>query len=486
MQSVECKILVVDDDMEQRQLLRLYFSFNLPAVVVLEAASVEEALLTIEREKTIQCVISDYDMPRKTGGDLLLELKRREIKTPMILCTSRALEQCGEFTNEEYAAFIQKPLVKATFENLLRQVKPILRISEEIEARRAFHPVSLALLLKLAIVPCDCFLKISDAKFLKISNAGDPLLQVDVDRYQAKAVFDFYVAETSCEVLLTAILASLPDQSLIVTEGLDHLNPGGGEIERQAQESLSNLVRVTQQLQRGGVAFSEVFQVSIQTEAAVRSLWSEGGVTPALEASMKIMVRLAVAVLEQVPEFSQHLSYMRVHPESYLSSHSVLLAYVSCWVASRVGWVSDFTRYKLILASLAHDLPLKDDRLARIQDETEVMMATGELSADEIDTYMGHPRAAADILRRFVDIPGGVDTIVFQHHELPDGSGFPNRLSAEDMHPLACVFVVAHDLVMGALARGTGIDVDGFLKSKSSRYQKGFFEKIIGAGLSAP
>ena len=77
-----------------------------------------------------------------------------------------------------------------------------------------------------------------------------------------------------------------------------------------------------------------------------------------------------------------------------------------------------------------------------------------------------------------------MDTIVLQHHELPDGSGFPRGLYHHQISPLACVFIVAQDLLDFYLANAASAhpkaDVfQAFLAERETRYSSGTFKKIL-------
>lgn len=91
-----------------------------------------------------------------------------------------------------------------------------------------------------------------------------------------------------------------------------------------------------------------------------------------------------------------------------------------------------------------------------------------------------HPSAAAELARQLRQLPADVDTIVLQHHEQPDGSGFPRGLFSHQISPLACVFIVAQDLLNHFLDFGNiGDDLlQAFLTRQEPRYAQGIFRKI--------
>lgn len=79
-------ILVVDDEPNLRQLLKLYFEQKGWEVTL--AASGTEALNLFEDGSTFQLVILDIKMPDISGLEVLIEMKKRSPKIPVIMITA--------------------------------------------------------------------------------------------------------------------------------------------------------------------------------------------------------------------------------------------------------------------------------------------------------------------------------------------------------------------------------------------------------------
>lgn len=72
------------------------------------------------------------------------------------------------------------------------------------------------------------------------------------------------------------------------------------------------------------------------------------------------------------------------------------------------------------------------------------------------------------------------DTIVRQHHELPDGTGVPLGLSHKQLTPLSCLFMMAHRYVDRVMLNGEKtLDFFAFLDEERERFSTGFFRKIM-------
>jgi hypothetical protein len=82
-------------------------------------------------------------------------------------------------------------------------------------------------------------------------------------------------------------------------------------------------------------------------------------------------------------------------------------------------------------------------------------------------------------------IPLDVDIIIHQHHERPDGKGFPAKLNYMKINPLSAVFILAHEIMNfhkdhPAKATESG-GVKDFIKSLSIEYNKGYFKSLVQA-----
>lgn len=137
-------ILVVDDEPNLRQLLKLYFEQKGWEVVL--AASGTEALNLFEDGSSFNLVILDIKMPDMNGLEVLIEMKKRSPKIPVIMITAfgshtGALEALRQgaydyitkpFELEELYFRAQKALEKVALE------KEIYELREETQEKSKF------------------------------------------------------------------------------------------------------------------------------------------------------------------------------------------------------------------------------------------------------------------------------------------------------------------------------------------------------------
>ncbi len=120
--------------------------------------------------------------------------------------------------------------------------------------------------------------------------------------------------------------------------------------------------------------------------------------------------------------------------DPYTSGHQRRVTDLSCAVWDRLSLPRE-ARDGLRVAGLLHDL-------GKIRVPADILSKPTRLSAAEMALIREHPVAAWEILK-LVEFPWPVATIVRQHHERLDGSGYPDGLKDRDILRESCVLAVA-------------------------------------------
>lgn len=211
-------------------------------------------------------------------------------------------------------------------------------------------------------------------------------------------------------------------------------------------------------------------------QALLSDLVSQTGFTPEAQNLAKSCVAMALKALGSRPRLSQVLEEIRSREGAYLGDHSLAVGQVACALAHRAGWSSSNTFFKLVLAALLHDLPLKSERLARVRVLDEASSA--ELDSPDRAAIRLHPVHAADFARQFAEIPSDVDQILIQHHELPVPGGFPRGLAPRFVSPLSALFIMSEDLV-DFMESGRSVNFETYFSENRGRYSSAQFKKIL-------
>lgn len=118
----DARVLVVDDEEQIRRLVRILLTRlqDRYTLAIHEAGSYEQALPQMERQ-TFHLVITDYNMPGKTGVDLLSHAYRRSPNTGRMLITALAQMDIGvDAVNRGHVdAFMRKPWDNTAFLTLV-------------------------------------------------------------------------------------------------------------------------------------------------------------------------------------------------------------------------------------------------------------------------------------------------------------------------------------------------------------------------------
>lgn len=128
--------------------------------------------------------------------------------------------------------------------------------------------------------------------------------------------------------------------------------------------------------------------------------------------------------------------------DPYTAGHQQRVARLASAIALEMG-LSDDVVEGIHMAGVVHDI-------GKIHIPAEILSKPTELTEIEWQMIMTHPQTAHDILRT-VKLPWPVATIVLQHHERMDGSGYPSGLVGEDILIGARILAVAD--VVEAMAR---------------------------------
>lgn len=115
--------------------------------------------------------------------------------------------------------------------------------------------------------------------------------------------------------------------------------------------------------------------------------------------------------------------------DDYTARHCVNASILSIGLAYALDW----DRHKIEYAGLAgllHDL-------GKLRIEPEILNKPGPLTAEEFEIIKTHTTAGYELLVGEGGLPEAVHEAVLNHHERPDGKGYPNGLSGGAIPPLA-------------------------------------------------
>jgi len=120
--------------------------------------------------------------------------------------------------------------------------------------------------------------------------------------------------------------------------------------------------------------------------------------------------------------------------DPYTSGHSERVGFLSRLIGQQMD-LSPAELNDLEWAGLLHDV-------GKIGISDEILGKPGSLTKEEFDVVRQHPRMSFDVIRP-VQSFANVCQIVLHHHEVPDGTGYPDGLTGDEIPLLARILHVA-------------------------------------------
>jgi putative nucleotidyltransferase with HDIG domain len=120
--------------------------------------------------------------------------------------------------------------------------------------------------------------------------------------------------------------------------------------------------------------------------------------------------------------------------DPFTAGHQKRVAKLACVIAEEMG-LSRGRSERLRLAAIVHDI-------GKVNIPTEILIKPDRLSEPEFNIIEAHPQIGHDILYG-IDFSRPIAKIVLQHHELLDGSGYPQGLTGNMIMLEARILAVA-------------------------------------------
>lgn len=435
-------ILLFLPEKEVRGILTFSLELRFQAKI-LEADTIDAALEALKGTPDMGLIICDGEHDNKKLFELLNESSS---PVPCIFC--------GPPSEANLKAEPANLVGVANKENLIESLYEIIDKLKQAEEKAVqasesdFCRIKTELLIKASPLKADIYIRLSEKKFLRLFRQGDSFDSEDLQKYYVKKSVQYlYLKSDECKEFMEKFKASL-----VALLKSNETNPR---------------------------KISEVAEAAHET---VQELVTRLGPTEEVQEIVKANVQLATKVARNNPRLSKLLEGLNRDRHKYISSHSLILGHLSCTISAAMGWNSDTTYFKLNMAAFLHDITMNNNELATVQNLKELEERRAEFSEADYQSYKKHPIHAAELAKQFKEVPPDVDTVILQHHEQPDGSGFPRGLTPTRISPLAAIFIVAHDFLIFILKKDTKEwKTAEFVASAQRKYSTGTFKKVLKA-----
>ncbi len=437
------KLLLVADNQDVKELLTFQITSRFQ-IGVQECASARDAVEALKVEDSgVELVVGPYNGPNSV---LVKYLRERKDKIPVLFFydplvvspdaeSLKGLDVAGTITHEKLV------------DGVLSTIENFLHVKEQgLEGLSEYCPIRTNLLIRVSPLKSPIYIRLSDKKFVKLFGEGDEFDSSDLEKYyEDKKVEYMYLRRAETSEFIAKFRIEL--------------------------EAL---------LKRDDLRKEEAMQATEMAQEAIHELVHKVGFTEEVQEIAKKNVELTLKTIGANPRLSELIGKI-TREGSYISQHSTLLAHVSCCVAKEMDWGSDATFTKLVLASYMHDIALQNPEIAKVNTLRELEEKKNAFPADEVKAYHLHSAKGADVIRSFKEVPPDVDLIVQQHHERPNGSGFPRGLLFNYISPLSSLFIISHDLTQDILFKRALFSLPKFVAEKKPFFNQGNFKKVMAA-----
>ncbi len=131
------KVVLVDDERENRRLIELFFRMGGDGVELLSFAEPGEAVQAVRRHPDVALVISDLVMPGMSGGDVLEAVKAVRPDVPVIIVSGHGtIDKAVALLKAGAYDFVTRPFKREAFMNRVRQALDKYRLSQEVSSLR--------------------------------------------------------------------------------------------------------------------------------------------------------------------------------------------------------------------------------------------------------------------------------------------------------------------------------------------------------------
>lgn len=243
-------------------------------------------------------------------------------------------------------------------------------------------------------------------KFVKLNYSQDQFVDI-LRKLQQKELQEVYIRKEDCKVLIEHAQAALSSSNFF--------NPN--TVSETKMENLEDTAKIVKQVIKELGVSPETVQLLKTVNDRTKGLMSEA---PTLYAF--------------VQRFKQNCS------EEFMKS--MLTSFLVAMMIDKFPWRSDQVKEKAAMASLLCDMMLEKEDFATIRkwEESGYRMPLP-------DRIRRHPSDTADKLRPKRLIASETITIIEQHHELPNGKGFPMGPNAPKFNQLSTIFIIAQNFI---------------------------------------
>ncbi|MBF0298388.1 MAG: HD domain-containing protein [Oligoflexia bacterium] len=276
-------------------------------------------------------------------------------------------------------------------------------MSQKIEDSSEFIKISIEIIRQIQdVVPFDVYIERSDGIFTKLFHKRHPIDHEMLRRYhKEKNVANLYV-HTGEHKTYRYCVEKILDSAL---SDIKKLSP------EKLTETISEMANLT------------ITEIYLTTEINKKVMeWAGKSITGCIT----LLGQNPRALLRVIEALKTHQNMLK---------HSMMTCIFSMLLIKKVGYDSERTLMMLGLGALLHDIGM-----AMLPFEWEFKP---DMTVEQWKQIKEHPQLGYRMLESITSVKQEVRTIVLQHHEQPNGMGYPSNRYGGDIYYLSKVVSIA-------------------------------------------
>jgi HD-GYP domain-containing protein (c-di-GMP phosphodiesterase class II) len=402
-----------------------------------------------------------YDVANTQNTDHFLKEMSAHIKVPLFLVMgiekvpfNRNLTKRVPYCYQVQGEKLLDKLGQIIEENFERQTQ-----NQAIE----FLPVLMRTFLRFPALSEDVFIQLKSGRYLRLYQKGDAVYHEDVERYKDKGVDYLFLARVRAHWLLKTIKTHTEDILRGEGNNLDNVEEAG---QKNLMDTMS------------GKEIVDLFGNPANILNMEREFLKQ----------VEVRSRKTKELIMVNPSLAKTFKNLKVDrsEDAFFLARAELVAAISCGLAKKMDWGSEGNMDKLIYCSYVHDVGLANNLpLAHVLTMSDYFVIKEKFPPEAKNRLIEHPEMAAKLIAKHMNAPPDCEEIVRQHHELPNGDGFPKKLHSARIGALSAILIVSIDLAQYILLKPKW-SPSGFINRRREKYKGGNFYKILNVLKNIP
>ena len=394
----------------------------------------------ILNKENIDLILSGIRMPKGTGLQLLKYCRQNFSEIPFIIMTGfHEAVEISEAHKIGASSFLAKPFDHDVLvQEINKQINKEINDDKSKEDDERFFAINISEFISGSTIKYPIYLQLADNRYVMLGHTGEDLSRDRINEYRDK--------------------------------GLKKLYLKGKDFRDYIEYNRNISVKIVEHAK--GHTDTKI-KLLKHTSEIIMNYCFKNQMTEEIVEAAEENIMTTLDLISSDPHTAKLLSKFG-SLENPLYAHSVEVALVAGLIAKKKGWVLSKTYLYLTVAGLFHDIGKRD------MDFKIYSTPQDQLSAQEVKELHEHPKKGAEILRKIKDIPPQVIELVEQHHENPDGSGYPEGLSRGKLHPLGTILSMANEFcnltMPGPYAKHTHMSAQDAINKMESQRKFGSFD----------